>query len=85
MATPNGIAVAARQAASGYALRGLPRPKDLHHFLGHQLALAPAGLAATTRAKKSRWDLGTHKGLLRTASCELLWRIRRLRPGRSRL
>jgi len=54
MATPNGIAVAARQAASGYALRGLPRPKDLHHFLGHQLALAPAGLAATTRAKKSR-------------------------------
>jgi hypothetical protein len=27
MATPSGIAVAARQAASGYALRALPRPK----------------------------------------------------------
>ena len=27
MATPTGIAVAARQAASGYALRGLPRRK----------------------------------------------------------
>jgi hypothetical protein len=27
MATPSGIAVAARQAASGYALRALPRRK----------------------------------------------------------
>jgi hypothetical protein len=27
MATPTGIAVAARQAASGFALRALPRPK----------------------------------------------------------
>jgi hypothetical protein len=27
MATPTGIAVAARQAASGYALRALPRRK----------------------------------------------------------
>ena len=27
MATPSGIAAAARQAASGYALRALPRPK----------------------------------------------------------
>jgi hypothetical protein len=27
MATPNGIAVAARLAASGYALRALPRRK----------------------------------------------------------
>ena len=27
MATPNGIAVATRQAASGYALRALPRRK----------------------------------------------------------
>jgi len=27
MATPTGTAAAARQAASGYALRALPRPK----------------------------------------------------------
>jgi hypothetical protein len=44
MATPDGTAAAARQAATGYALRAPPSAacralKDLHHFLGHdQLA-----------------------------------------------
>jgi len=38
MATPEETADDARQAASGYALRALPRIKDLHHFPGHKLS-----------------------------------------------
>lgn len=41
MATPDGTAADARQAATGYALRAPPFSacrvlKDLHHFLGHE-------------------------------------------------
>lgn len=41
MATPSGTVAAARQAATGYALRASPSAachalKDLHHFLGHE-------------------------------------------------
>jgi hypothetical protein len=47
MATLTGIAAAARQAATGFALRATPSatcraPVDLHHFLGHQPALSSA-------------------------------------------
>jgi hypothetical protein len=43
MATPTGMTAAARQAATGFALRAQPSAscralKDLHHFLGHQLS-----------------------------------------------
>jgi len=46
MATPTGTAAAARQLATGYALRAPPSAtcralKDLHHFLGHQLQVRP--------------------------------------------
>jgi hypothetical protein len=41
MTTPAGTAAAARQAATGFALRAQPSAscralKDLHHFLGHE-------------------------------------------------
>jgi len=59
MATPAGIAAAARQAATGFALRAPPSapcraPVDLHHFLGHQRKLGyQDSLWAEAQAKKA--------------------------------
>jgi hypothetical protein len=68
MATPTGIAAAARQAASGYALRALPRQKTYTTSWDINI-LCLQWSSATAAAPASADSFAAHSRPPRTSGC----------------